>query len=55
MTYILIFIFVASQKSSAVSAEFNDLASCRAAAAELQKQADRYGAQLVVCAAKGTK
>lgn len=54
MIYILIFIGIYSQKATSLTAEFNDLPSCRAAAAEIQRQMG-YKPDAVLCAQKGVQ
>ncbi len=54
--YVLIFVFIMSQKATSGSVEFNTLAACQAAAKEMTTQARRnsYGGPTIVfCAAKG--
>lgn len=57
MKYILIIILIGVHRSAALTVEFNDLPSCRAAAAEIQKQTEQAATVpgAILCAAKGAK
>jgi hypothetical protein len=50
--YILIIFNFGTHKAVSANVEFNDIGSCRAAAAEVQKQL-RYKPDVILCAAKG--